>query len=669
MAKNIDELKEIIHSFKGITNDSRLVGPGYIFVAIKGINSDGHDFIDQALKKGATVVVGEGHFNNASYIKVSDSREALGQLASSFYGNPSEKLKVIGVTGTKGKTTTCHIIYHILTKLGKKAGILSSISTPGLHTTSPDVIFLQKTLKEFVDKGFEYAVVEVSSHGIDQKRIAGVRFDVSVLTNIASEHLDYHKTLNEYKKIKMSFVNSAKEKVICPKTTDIKILPGMFNNLNVEAAALALEKLGIKREKALEAAASFKLPEGRLAELENNLGIKIYIDFAHTPDSLKAVLTYLKSIKKGKLISVFGCAGERDPKKRFKMGKISAKLSDISVFTAEDPRNENIKDILAKMAKGAKRVGAKENENFYKIRERGEAIVFAISHASPGDIVAILGKGHEKSMAYENFEHPWSDSEVVKNYLNSDLSISAIVLAGGKGTRMKSRLPKVLKEICGKPMISYTLENLRNSGIVDIVVVVGYRKNVVMREIFGAVKFAQQKNPKGGTADAAKAGIEKINGKSKILLIINGDDSAFYKVETIKKIIEIHKERKRKVTFVSLMKEDPTGLGRVVRGKNGLITKIVEEKDANEKERKIKEVNDGLYVFDRLWFEKNIGKIKRSKQGEFYLVDIVKLAIDQGDRMATFTLSDDSEWQGVNTPEQLVLANKKMAARLDAKIN
>jgi len=414
--------------------------------------------------------------------------------------------------------------------------------------------------------------------------------------------------------------------------------------------------------------------EGQDPELFQNIYGKLsfqtpFIDFAHTPDSLENVLKYLKENTKGKLISVFGCAGERYKQKRPKMGDISAKLSDISVFTAEDPRNENIKDILAKMAKGAKRVGAKENENFYKIRERGEAIVFAISHASPGDIVAILGKGHEKSMAYENFEHPWSDSEVVKNYLNSDLSISAIVLAGGKGTRMKSRLPKVLKEICGKPMISYTLENLRNSGIVDIVVVVGYRKNVVMREIFGAVKFAQQKNPKGGTADAAKAGIEKINGKSKILLIINGDDSAFYKVETIKKIIEIHKERKRKVTFVSLMKEDPTGLGRVVRGKNGLITKIVEEKDANEKERKIKEVNDGLYVFDRLWFEKNIGKIKRSKQGEFYLVDIVKLAIDQGDRMATFTLSDDSEWQGVNTPEQLVLANKKMAARLDAKIN
>ncbi|MCX6705420.1 MAG: sugar phosphate nucleotidyltransferase, partial [Candidatus Woesebacteria bacterium] len=200
--------------------------------------------------------------------------------------------------------------------------------------------------------------------------------------------------------------------------------------------------------------------------------------------------------------------------------------------------------------------------------------------------------------------------------------------------------------------------------ISDITMVVRFRKNLVMKEIGQAVKYAVQKKAKGGTADAAKAGLPMVSNRSKVLVIINGDDSAFYKSETIEKIIEIHKERKRKLTFVSLIKENPVGLGRIIRGSDGLITKIVEEKDANDEERKIKEVNDGFYVFDKSWFEKNIVKIQKGPQGEFYLVYIIKLAIDQGDRMATYTLSNDDEWQGVNTPEQLEEANRKMAARL-----
>jgi dTDP-glucose pyrophosphorylase len=394
------------------------------------------------------------------------------------------------------------------------------------------------------------------------------------------------------------------------------------------------------------------------------LGFKIFIDFAHTPDSLEAVLTYLKSQTRGKLISVFGCAGERDVNKRFKMGKISVNLADISVFTAEDPRSENIFTILGKMAKGARSVGGKEGENFLRIPLRGEAITFALSKAKSGDTIAILGKGHEKSMAYDGYEHSWSDKEIVVNLLSSNSDISAVVLAAGKGTRMESHLPKVIKEVCGRPMIAYTLENLRNAGINDITLVVGFRKNLIVKEVGVAVKFAYQKNPKGGTADAAKVGFEKVNEKSKTLVVINGDDSAFYRAGTIKNILKIHEEKGRKLTFVSLMKDNPTGLGRVVRGENGLITKIVEEKDATDEERKINEVNDGLYVFDRSWFEDNINKIKIGHQGEYYLVDIIKLAIDQGDRMATYTLPTDDEWQGVNTPEQLEEANRKMAKRL-----
>jgi len=648
--------------------DSRKVSPSDTFVAIRGQNFDGHDFIEEAIKNGASDIIAERHFpsgrqklpKGVRYSVVKDSREALGELASKFYGEPSKKLKLIGVTGTKGKTTTCHIISHILTKLGKKAGLITSVTMGGYHITSPDVITFHKLLKEMVNKGCEFAVIEVSSHGIDQKRIAGVKFDVTVLTNIAPEHLDYHKTLGIYKKVKTDFLNSGKIKIISPKDTNLNILPGKFNNINAQTAVEVAQKLGFSKAKIIKAIQSFKLPQGRLEKIENNKGIDIYVDFAHTPDSLKEVLTYFKRETKGKLISVFGCAGERDSKKRSRMGKISANIADYSIFTAEDPRHENIHTILKSMTKNVR-----GSSNNIRIPERGEAIVHALEIAKKGDCVAILGKGHEKSMAYEDFEHPWSDQEKVAEYLNSNSDISAVILAAGKGTRMKSLLPKVLRKICGRPMISYTLENLRKAGISDITVVVSYRKNLVIKEIGGAVKFAFQKNSKGGTADAAKTGFEQINRKSKTIVIINGDDSAFYKAETIKNILEIHNQRERKLTFVSLMKDDPTGLGRVIRGKNGLITKIVEEKDATEAERKIKEVNDGLYVFEKSWFEKNINKVKRGPQGEFYLVDIVKLAIDQGDRMATYTLPNDSEWLGVNTPEQLKEANKKMLIRLN----
>ncbi len=660
MIKNLGELIGRLSDYKGLTDDSRKVKEGYIFVAVKGATQDGHNYIEDAFESGASLVVGEKDVKKGNYLKVKDSRKALGELASAWFGKPSEKLKIIGVTGTKGKTTTAHIIYHILNSLGKRVGILSSISVPGLHVTSPDPISLHKFLKEFVDDNDEYAVIEVSSHGIDQKRIAGVYFDVGVLTNIAPEHLDYHKTLKEYRRIKMSFINSCKWKVIAPRDTSLNLLPGKYNNLNVEAALSAVEKFGISRSSALRSLKDFRLPEGRLSEIKNNIGVKIIIDFAHTPDSLEAVLTHLRETTRGKLISVFGCAGERDPRKRFKMGKISAKLSDISVFTAEDPRSESVFDIMSKMAEGAKTTG----KTFLKIAERGEAIAYALSICKKGDTVAILGKGHEKSMAYGSCEHPWSDKEVVENFLGRGKDISAVILAAGKGTRMKSALPKVIHKICGRPMIAYTLENLRSAGVGGITAVVSFKRNQVLRYIRGAIEIAVQQNPKGGTANAAKAGFTKVPPSSRTLIVINGDDSAFYKPETIRQIVKTHLDRQRILTFVSLIKNDPTGLGRVIRGKNGLITKIVEEKDATPEEKKIREVNDGLYVFDKNWFAKNIDRVKKSKQGEYYLVDLIKMAIDQGMRMATFTLPDDSEWQGINTPEELEKARSKMEERL-----
>jgi len=633
-----------------------------LFVAVKGLTVDGHDYIKDAVKRGAITVVGEKDRKdldipeNIEYIKVEDSRQALGEYASDFYGNPSGKLKVIGVTGTKGKTTTAHLIHHILTSQGKKTGLISSITSPGFHVTNPDVVSLQASLSEMVKEGNEYAVVEVSSHGIDQKRIAGVKFDIAVLTNIAPEHLDYHKTFLEYKRVKMEFINSAERSVISPEKTDLKILPGEFNNINAQTAVEVTTLLGIDKKEALDSLKSFKLPIGRMEEIKNDTGARIFIDFAHTPDSLEKALTYLKSITKGKLISVFGCAGERDPGKRAKMGKISSQIADLSVFTAEDPRSEDIFDILTEMEK--------EASKFISIPERSEAIAYALSRAGKGDVVGIFGKGHEQSLAYKGFEHPWSDHAEVKNWLERKTDISAIILAAGMGTRMKSDIPKVLHEICGRPMIAFTLQNLRRAGIAEIIAVIAFEKEMIMKRISGEVKFAVQKMAKGGTADAAKAGLPMVSKNCKTLIVINGDDSAFYTPETIRKIIEIHEGRERKLTFVSLIKDNPTGLGRILRGKDGHVTDIIEEKDATESQRKINEVNDGLYVFDRKWFAGNIDKVKKGPQGEYYINDLIKLTIDSGERMATYTLPDDSEWQGINTPEQLIEAEKKMEARL-----
>lgn len=651
----------------GVTDDSRKVKPGYVFVAIKGGRVDGHDFISQAIENGASTIYGERDMRvmGAKYVKVADTREKLGELASEFYGDPSDKLKVIGVTGTKGKTTTAYLIYHILSAAGKKVGIVSSIVAKvgdleidtGFHVTSPDVVSLQKFIRDMVLAGCEYAVIEVSSHGIDQKRVAGVKFEIGVLTNIAPEHLDYHKTFGEYKRVKKSFINSCKFKVIAPDDTDLNILPGKFNNLNAEAAIKTVGILGIDRKKSLELLRSFKLPKGRLEEVKNSEGFRIVIDFAHTPDSLEASLKYLRTLTPGRLIAVFGCAGERDVAKRGEMGRISGELADYSVFTAEDPRSEDIGDIFRLMKSRAK--------NYICIPERGEAIAYALSIAGKGDLVAFLGKGHEKNMAYVGFEHPWSDKEEVENFLKRKNDISSIILAGGKGTRMKSDLPKILNEIGGRPMIAYTLQNLRRAKVEEIITVVSFKRSLVVDRIAGAVKIAVQKNAKGGTGDATASGIKLVGPEAKNVLVLYGDDTAFYTPQTIEKVIDMHTGQKSKLTFITLIKDNPQGLGRIIRDASGDIAGIVEEKNASGEQKKIREINDGLYVFDRQWLNDNLPKIEKNKtSGEYYLVDLIKIAIGQGQKVIAYKLPNSAEWQGINTPEELEKAKKEMEAKL-----
>ncbi|MFV1917686.1 MAG: UDP-N-acetylmuramoyl-L-alanyl-D-glutamate--2,6-diaminopimelate ligase [Patescibacteria group bacterium] len=471
-------------NISGITDDSRNVEKGDLFVAISGLNIDAHKFIPVAIASGAQAIVGEKEprrewLNDIAYIKVPNSRKALSLFASAWYAHPSKKLKIVGVTGTDGKTTTSHLIYWILKKSGEKAGLISTISAKigdrqydtGFHVTNPEPLQLQKFLAKMVEKKCKYAVLEVTSHGLDQERVTGVDFDVAVLTNITHEHLDYHKTWLDYlnakaklfKKVKTAVLNKddivVYEDIKCVVPTSALVVSygieeegvdyygeniktkkqgtefdivfanrrysiktklfGDYNVSNILAASAVAREFKIPWIKIQSATLLFKSPVGRLEEIKNNRGFKIYVDFAHTPNSLEKVLNMLSGQTKEKLIAVFGCAGERDVAKREQMGEISGRLADVSVFTAEDPRSEDVNGIISEMAKGAKKSGAKEaksgQRSFVRVPERGDAISYAIQKlARKGDIIVVCGKGHEKSMAYDGIEYSWNDQAAVK---------------------------------------------------------------------------------------------------------------------------------------------------------------------------------------------------------------------------------------------------------------
>lgn len=367
-------------------------------------------------------------------------------------GYPARKLVVIGVTGTDGKTTTSHLIYDILKASGKKVALVSTIGAfindreidTGFHVTTPDAKFLQPLIAKIVKKGARYFVLETTSHGLDQYRTLGCNYSIGVLTNITHEHLDYHRTFSNYVRTKAKLLKSSQTSVInrkCYKSVrnligrnkevvlyDEKTLEDKlkkivlsrfkepYNLLNATAAVQVGKRLGIEDEHIIKAIRNFTGVEGRMQEIKNNRDIRIIIDFAHTPNALENVLTVLKSQKgkNSKLIAVFGCAGERDVQKRPMMGRISTRLADISVFTAEDPRSEDVIDVINQIKRGAK----DRKQRIYEIPDRREAISFAINElAKRGDVVIICGKGHEKSMNYRGVEIPWSDLKVVRRAL------------------------------------------------------------------------------------------------------------------------------------------------------------------------------------------------------------------------------------------------------------
>ena len=376
-------------------------------------------------------------------------------LACIYFGFPSKKLTIIGVTGTDGKTTTSHMIYEILKSAGKKASLISSIHAQigeksydtGFHVTTPDPVALQKFLKKVADSRSEYLVLEVTSHGLDQNRIFGIDFDFAVLTNITHEHLDYHKSFENYllakarlfKSTKVSILNlddptfskvkkRANGKIItysinkkadfAPKNFPLKLkIPGEYNLSNALSAAALATQIGISKKIITKALNNFQGVKGRMEEVDLGQDYQVIVDFAHTPNGLKQALKALNSklqTPNSKLIAVFGAAGERDRLKRPKIGEVAASYAHISILTAEDPRRERVEDICDQIAQGLLKFSKKEGSDFYKIYDRQKAIEYAVKLARPGDTVVCFGKSHEKSMCFGKKEYPWDEFKAVE---------------------------------------------------------------------------------------------------------------------------------------------------------------------------------------------------------------------------------------------------------------
>ena len=456
---------------RGIEFDSRLVQPDFIFVAQVGAVVDGHSFIEKAIEKGAAVIVCEkfpGEINsNVTYIKVNDSNEVLGKIASAFYRFPSAKLKVVGVTGTNGKTSIATLLYKMFLKLGYKTGLLSTISyrindkeETASHTT-PNALKIQQLLSEMVDNGCEFCFMEVSSHAIQQKRISGIDFDGGVFTNITHDHLDYHKSFAEYIKAKKSFfdglsdeafaitniddknglvmVQNTKAKKITFSNRSVadfrcKVIEshfdgmllnldgseiwtrfvGKFNASNLLAVYTTAILLRQNKDEALTIISDLQPVKGRFETVRSLDGKLAIIDYAHTPDALKNVLGAISEIrtKNEKVITVVGAGGDRDKTKRPEMANEAVLASDKVILTSDNPRTENPSQIIKDMETG---VAAKYRNKVVSIENRREAIKTAAMIAQPGDIILIAGKGHENYQEINGVKHHFDDKEEIEN--------------------------------------------------------------------------------------------------------------------------------------------------------------------------------------------------------------------------------------------------------------
>lgn len=472
-------LEEVINSthmaIASVASDSRKVKKGSLFVATKGTNIDGHTFIQRAIESGAVAIVCEElpdiQENGITYVKVSNAGYSLGIMACNFYDNPSEKLKLIGVTGTNGKTTTVTLLFNLFKSLGYSVGLLSTVenkinntSIVATHTT-PDAISLNELLHTMVEHNCEYVFMEVSSHAVVQHRIAGLNFTGAVFTNITHDHLDYHKTFDEYIKAKKTFFDMLpssafalvnkddRNGVIMIQNTKAKRhtyalkniadykckiienhlaglflnidnlelwvkLIGTFNAYNVLAVYATAVLLKLDKTNILTALSNLNSVEGRFQYVKSPSGIIGIVDYAHTPDALKNVLETIKDIRTGneQVITLVGCGGDRDSAKRPVMAAIACEYSNKVILTSDNPRSEDPEEILNQMQKGVNPVDVKKT---LRITDRKEAIRTACTLVNAGDIILIAGKGHEKYQEIKGIKHAFDDVEILKETIKS----------------------------------------------------------------------------------------------------------------------------------------------------------------------------------------------------------------------------------------------------------
>lgn len=462
---------------KGIEIDSRKVKDGYMFVAVKGTQTDGHDYIEKAIETGASAIVCENLPSELkegiTYVKFNDTEDAVGKIATAFYGNPTDKMDLIGVTGTNGKTTIATLLYNMFRNFGYKTGLISTVcnyidgeAIPTEHTT-PDPITLNKLLGRMADEGCKYAFMEVSSHSVAQKRIGGLKFAGGIFTNLTRDHLDYHKTVENYLKAKKAFFDGLpktafaltnaddKNGLVMTQNTKAKVVTyslktladfkgkvledgfegmlmdinntevnvqfiGKFNAYNLLAVYGAACMLNKKPEDILLQLSLLKPVAGRFDSLRSAKGYTAIVDYAHTPDALTNVLNAIHDVLngRGKVITVVGAGGNRDKGKRPIMAQESVKQSDRVIITSDNPRFEKPQDIINDMLAG---LSKEELSKVISIVDRREAIRTACMLAQQGDVILIAGKGHENYQDVKGVKHHFDDKEVVREVFNSEV--------------------------------------------------------------------------------------------------------------------------------------------------------------------------------------------------------------------------------------------------------
>ena len=454
----------------GVNMDSRLVQPGHLFIAVKGTQTDGHSYISKAIEKGAVAILCETipseRLKEVTYICVQDSEDAVGKVATAFYDDPTSKLELVGVTGTNGKTTIATLLYNMFLQFGYKVGLISTVcnyideeAIPTDHTT-PDPITLNKLLGQMADSGCKYAFMEVSSHSIAQKRISGLKFAGGIFTNLTRDHLDYHKTVENYLKAKKKFFDDMSKNAFCLTNLDDKnglvmmqntkakvytyslrslsdfkgkILEshfegmilnfndkelavqfiGKFNASNLLAVFGAACLLGKKEEDVLVALTTLRPVAGRFDSMRSSKGYTAIVDYAHTPDALVNVLNAIHEVLEGRgqVITIVGAGGNRDKGKRPIMAQEAVKGSDRVIITSDNPRNEEPQDIIDDMMAG---LNAEQRGKVLTIVDRKEAIRTACMLAQSGDVILVAGKGHENYQEIKGVKHHFDDKEILK---------------------------------------------------------------------------------------------------------------------------------------------------------------------------------------------------------------------------------------------------------------